>query len=319
VRVLILGGSGFVGAHLARACVEAGDVVFATGRDPESSPRLRELGALVQPLRVEVTDEATVLEAIERARPERVFHLAGEASVARSFADEESVLRTNVLGTLHVLRAVRAKAPEARVLYVGSGEEYGRVPLEEQPIREDAPLRPVSPYGVSRVSGSLVALRAVLAEGLHVVRTRSFNHTGAGQSTAFAVPSWAAELVSARLRGAKRTSVKTGELSLVRDFSGVRAVASAYRALLEKGASGEVYNVCSGRAVTLAEILARLGEIARVEPLPETDPGRLRRAEIAALRGDPSRLEAATGLSLAGSLDRELTELVGDLDEKLRR
>lgn len=313
MRVLVLGGTGFAGSHLARACLEAGDEVTITGRAPERSRP----GQAMRVLCVDVHDEASVAAAVETSRPERVYHLAGQSSVDRSLHSEEEVLRTNVLGTLHVLRAVRAKAPAARVLYVGSAEEYGRVPPERQPIGEDEPLAPVSPYGVSRASASLLALRHALTEDLHVVRTRSFNHTGAGQTLDFVLPSWADQLVRARRRGERRATVRTGDVTVERDFSGVRSVALAYRALLEKGRSGDVVNVCSGRARRLSDLLGSLGRLAGVEPVAVLDQTRVRRVQIPTLRGDPSRLEAMTGLSLADSLDADLEALVRETERRV--
>ncbi|MEZ0228295.1 MAG: GDP-mannose 4,6-dehydratase, partial [Planctomycetota bacterium] len=249
-------------------------------------------------------DEPSLLAAVSEARPDRVFHLAGHASVKSSFGSEEEIIQTNVLGTLHVLRAVREKAPAARVLYVGSAEEYGR--SERQPLHEDAKLLPITPYGVSRAAASLVALRFALAEKLHVVRTRSFNHTGPGQSRDYVTPSFLAPLLEARAKGERRIEVKTGDLSVRRDFSGVSGVVRAYRALLEKGTSGEVYNVCSGEAIALSELLARLGRLTSVDPVSVPDPARMRPVDIPVLVGDPTRLERCIGSSLRGSLDEDL-------------
>ncbi len=318
MRALVIGGTGFAGAHLVRLCLEAGDTVYATGRSG-AGQRLEALSGKVELLALDVRDEAQALAAVREARPDRVYHLAGLSSSVRSFAQEEEVLRTNLLGLLHVLRSVKAEAKDARVLYVGSAEEYGRVDPAKQPLREDAPLRPVTPYGVSRASASLLALRFALAEGLHVVRTRSFNHTGPGQSTEYVCASFAEQLVRARARGELSTRVLTGDLSVRRDFSGVRGVARAYRALLEKGEPGEVYNVCSGRADPLSSILERIGEMAGVKPLAERDPARARPADMTLLLGDATKLERTTGLSLASSLDEDLRALVSEMQERLIR
>jgi GDP-4-dehydro-6-deoxy-D-mannose reductase len=315
VRALVFGGTGFVGRHLVAALREDGHDVVATGRDPRRGPPPAP-GAVHAA--ADVLDEGSVFSAVELAQPERVFHLAGLASVARSFESEEAILRTNVLGTLHVLRAVKAIAPAARVLYIGSAQEYCRVPRERQPIAEDAPTAPVSPYGVSRAAASLVAQRFALAEGLFVVRTRSFNHTGPGHTLEYAAPSFADQLVRARRRGARGpVEVVTGSLDVARDFSGVAGVVRAYRALLERGAPGEVYNVCSGQAVTMGEMLARIARIVGIEAVGRLDPEKRRTAEIPYLLGDPRKLEAATGVSLAGSLDEGLAALVRDREKAI--
>lgn len=294
MRVLILGGTGFVGTHLARACAEAGDEVFLASRSAK--------------LRADIRDAASVLAAVAEARPDRVYHLAGQASVKSSFGAEREIIETNVLGTLNVLRAVLEEAPAARVLYVGSAEEYGV--SEAQPLHEDAKLLPITPYGVSRAAASLVAQRFALAEKLHVVRTRSFNHTGPGQTRDYVTASFAHQLLEARARGERRVEVRTGDLSVRRDFSGVRGVVRAYRALLDAGTSGEVYNVCSGVAIPLSELLSRLGALVGVEPVTVSDPARMRRVDLRMLVGDPTRLEKTIGFSLRGSLDEDLAALV---------
>jgi GDP-4-dehydro-6-deoxy-D-mannose reductase len=311
VRVLILGGTGFVGTHLARLCADAGDDVSVASRSAGRPGTSVRLDPRVRRLAADVRDEPSVLAAVAAARPERVFHLAGQASVMSSFGSEAEIIQTNVLGTLHVLRAVREKAPAARVLYVGSAEEYGRA--DRQPIAEDAPLRPLTPYGVSRAAASLVALRYALAEKIWVARTRSFNHTGPGQPVDYVTPSLAAQLVAARARGETKTVVSTGDLSVRRDFSGVSAVVRAYRALIENGASGEVYNVCSGHAIALVELLARVGKLAGVEPEARPDPARLRPVDVPVLEGDPTKLERTIGFSLAGSLEADLAALVHEV------
>jgi GDP-4-dehydro-6-deoxy-D-mannose reductase len=313
VRVLVVGGSGFVGAHLVRACADAGDEVYATSRSRDRAARL---DRRAHPLELDVHDPGSIFEAVSAASPDRVFHLAGQANPKRSLEEEESVLTTNILGTLHLLQAVKAGAPGARVLYVGSSEEYGRVPPERQPIREDAALMPVSPYGVSRAAASLVAQRFALAEGLFVVRTRSFNHTGAGQSTEYVTADFADQLVRARRRGERAVEVMTGDVSVRRDFSGVTAVVQAYRALLEKGTSGEVYNVCSGEPLLLRDLLAELARIAGVEATPRLDAARGRPTHPV-LTGDPARLEATTGLSLRSSVRRDLEALVREREKTL--
>lgn len=311
MRVLIIGGTGFVGTHLARACHADGDQVFITTREVS---RARPHAALLgkdRILRTDALDETSLVYAVRAAAPDRVFHLAGASSAARSFESEELVLTTNVLGTLHVLRAVKTASPQARVLYVGSAHEYGRVPPEKQPITEDAPLVPLSPYGVSRAAASLLAQRFALVEGLHVVRTRSFNHTGPGQDIEYATPGFADEVVRAKRKGTTGVvQIKAGALDVVRDFAGVGAVVKAYRALLEKGASGEVYNVCSGEGITIEAVIRQLGKCAGVDARGSSDDRRMRPADVPMLLGDPTKLEKTTGVSLKGSIWSALAELV---------
>lgn len=311
MRVLILGGTGFLGPHLAAACQAVGDEVFVTGRDvarvrwPEWAGPAKLLGA-------DVKDGASLVGAVERSRPDRVFHLAGLAHIARSQAVAEEALQINAIGTQRVLEAVLRVAPSARVLCAGSCYEYGPVPPERQPIREDEPVEPRTVYGVSRVCGSLLARRFSLEEGVFVVRARSFNHMGRRQALEFAPPSFADQLVRGRRRGERVVSVKTGDLDVVRDFSGIEAAAAAYRALIEAGVPGEVYNVCSGVGTRLGDLLALIAQVVGVEVAALPDAQRLRAGESSRIVGDSSKLERATGLTLRGSLERAVQGLVDE-------
>lgn len=316
MRVLILGGTGFLGPHLGAACHAAGDEVYVTGRDASRVRWPVDWAGPATVLSADVKDAQSITAALERVRPDRIFLLAALAHVARSEAAAEEALLVNAIGTQRVLDAVRRRAPAARVLCAGSCLEYGAVPADRQPIREDELVEPWSAYGVSRACGSLIARRFAL-EGLFVVRTRSFNHTGRGQRPEFALPSFADQLLRGRARGERVVPVRTGDLGVVRDYSGVRAAAAAYRALLELGRSGAVYNVCSGEPRTLGELLDRVASFVGVEVAPTTDPSRQRAGESGALVGDPGELERATGLTLRGSLDHAIRELVREREEAI--
>lgn len=308
-RVLIFGGTGFCGSHLAEACLAAGDEVFVTGR--ARGERLAEEAAL-RFLPVEVTRFDEVARAIEEAQPERIYHLAGLASVARSLRSEEEVYRVNVLGTCHVLRAVRERCREARVLVVGSAEEYGPVAREELPLAEEAPLRPLSPYGVSRVASTLMSLREARAEGLAIIATRTFNLVGPRQSRTFICSDFAAQIARAKVTsGARAITIETGNLEVRRDFSSVHDGVEAYRRLIEQGEPGRVYNVCSGKATKARAILETLGRLAGLEVEARTAQERLRKSEIMEVRGDPTLLVETTGLC-PGHLEEALARLLED-------
>lgn len=296
MRVLIFGGTGFCGAHLAELSLSAGDEVFVTGRarcaaPVRKDPPKRAPGARF--LSCDTTHRDEVEAAFSVARPERVYQLAGLASVAKSFEGEQEVYQTNVLGTLAVLQAARSLAPTARVLVVGSSEEYGRITPEELPISEETPLRPLSPYGVSRAAASLMALREARA-GLHVVVARAFNLIGPGQSRAFACADFAAQIAAGLVAGARRLTLITGNLEARRDFSSVLDGVRAYRHILEEGRPGEAYNVCSGEARSVRALLEDLARLAGITLETRTDPARLRPSEVPEIRGDPKKLLAET-------------------------
>ena len=204
------------------------------------------------------------------AAPEVVYHLAALTSVGRSWNDPAEVLRVNATGTLYVLEAARACAHQPRVLVTSSAEVYGAVPQERLPVTEDAPLAPVTPYAASKVAAEYLGVQAHLAHGLQVLRTRPFNHVGPGQSSAFVVSALAERIVEARRSGAD--SIMVGNLTPRRDLTDVRDVVRAYRLLAERGVAGEVYNVCSGRDIAIADVATQMLKLAGIELRFEVDP-----------------------------------------------
>jgi GDP-4-dehydro-6-deoxy-D-mannose reductase len=219
--------------------------------------------------------------------------LAAMTHVGQSWDDPSQVLRVNVLGTAEVLAASRARQPAARVLVVSSAEVYGVVRPDQLPLAEDAPTMPASPYAASKLAAEAVALQAWRGYGQPVLVVRPFNHIGPGQSPNFFVPALAKRIVEARRSGA--AALPVGTLTTRRDFTDVRDVVAAYRLLVERGAAGGVYNVCSGRDVAMSEVAAQLLELAGADLRLETDPALVRPVDVPVLRGDAGRLHAATG------------------------
>jgi GDP-4-dehydro-6-deoxy-D-mannose reductase len=244
-----------------------------------------------------------------------VYHLAGWADVAASWDDPLAVLRVNAEGTLNVLAACRA-AGVARVLSVASADVYGIVRADELPLTEEAPLRPTSPYAASKIAADALAQQAHLGYGLGVVRVRPFNHLGPGQSEHFVAPALAARIARAERDGLDEIPV--GNLTARRDVTDVRDVVRAYRLLIERGEPGQVYNVCSGRDVAVQELADLLVAMARRPLRLVTDPSLLRQVDLPVLRGDPSRLQAATGWQPEVPIERTLADLLDDLRARVQ-
>jgi GDP-4-dehydro-6-deoxy-D-mannose reductase len=293
MRAVVTGAGGFVGRHLVDHLQSTGDEVVLLDR-ASATP-------------VDVTEAGQVRAALLDARPDAVYHLAALSHIGESWDAPGRVLRVNAEGTLHVLRAC-VEAGVGRVLVVGSADEYGAVHPEDLPLTEDAPLRPVTPYGASKVAAEFLALQAFLGEGLATVRARAFNHTGPRQPARFVVPGLARRIAAAEHEG--RTDVPVGSLEPVRDLTDVRDVARAYRLLVEHGTPGDVYNVCSGRGVSVRELAERLlaRSDARLRLVP--DPSLRRAVEVPRLVGDPSKLQAATGWEPEHDLDETLAEVL---------
>jgi GDP-4-dehydro-6-deoxy-D-mannose reductase len=293
VRALVTGGHGFVGRWLCAHLEESGDEVVA--------PHAEDL---------DVTDLRAVRTFVEQAGPEAVYHLAGVASVADSWKHPDTALEVNAGGTLAVLEGAGAMAEPPRVLVISSAEVYGAVGPEGQPITEDAPLRPVSPYAASKVAAEFLGLQAFLGNGVPVVRARPFNHVGPGQSPGFVVAALARRIAAAARRG--DTTLAVGNLTPRRDFTDVRDVVRAYRLLVLHGEPGEAYNVCSGRDVMVAELVERLMALAGVSLDLRRDPDLVRPVDIPVMRGDASRLQALTGWRPEVPIDRTLADVLAE-------
>jgi GDP-4-dehydro-6-deoxy-D-mannose reductase len=311
VRLLVTGAGGFVGGHLAEFLHSEHPEVEVHGVSlPQGSVAWRAApGARM--VEADLTDPAAARAVVEDVRPDRILHLAGQSSVHLSWLDPGGTLRSNVLGIVHLLDAVRALGLRPPALVVGSAEEYGPVGPDEMPIREETPLRPSSPYAVSKVAQGALALLYGPAGGMRVVLTRTFHHTGPGRGEAFAESSFARQIAEIEA-GRREPVLRVGNLEAVRDFADVRDVVRAYWMLLDKGEGGRVYNVCSGRGRRIRELLDVLlaASVARVEV--RTDPERLRPSDVPAQVGDPARLRAATGWEPRIPLERSLQDLLDD-------
>jgi GDP-4-dehydro-6-deoxy-D-mannose reductase len=275
VRVLVTGSTGFVAQWLVAHLHSRGDEV--TGLDTE----------------VDVTNAAALTDAITGDAPDAICHLAAQASVGASWKDQTATYAVNTLGALNVIQAALACNRPPRLLLISSSEVYGRVQPEDLPIRETHPFAPVSPYAASKAAAELIGIQAWLGQGLEVVRTRPFNHTGPGQRPDFVVPALARQVAAAAAGGTR--VLETGNLDARRDITDVRDVVRAYRDLLESGRPGEVYNVCRGEAVSIEDVARRLLVVAGVDLDIVIDPARVRPVDVPELRGDASRLHAATG------------------------
>jgi GDP-4-dehydro-6-deoxy-D-mannose reductase len=275
VRILVTGSGGFVGRWMMRHLDERGD--DGHGMDAE----------------VDVTDAESLSEAVTKLAPDAICHLAAQTSVGASWRDARETFRVNVMGTVNLIEAALACTERPRVLVVSSSEVYGRVAGEDLPVAEDHPLAPVSPYAASKAAAEMVAIQSWLGSGLEILRARPFNHTGPGQRPDFVVPALAKQVAEAAIAGAR--VIRTGNLEPRRDISDVRDVVGAYRLLLEHGAPGQVYNVCSGASHSVNEIAETLISLAGAALDIEIDPERVRAVDIPEMRGDPTRLRSVTG------------------------
>ena len=292
MRALVTGAGGFVGGHLTAHLESSGDEVIGWDRTLEG---------------LDITDGPSVAKALAEVRPNAVYHLAGDADVGGSWDHPAATFRANAEGTLNVLMACRDAGVE-RVLVVGSADVYGRVDASDLPITETCPLRPVSPYAASKVAADFLAIQAGLGFGLEVIRTRPFNHLGPGQSPRFVAPALAQRVAQAEVGGGGNIAV--GNLTPKRDFTDVRDVVRAYRLLVLDGQPGEAYNICSGAAVAVQQLVDAFIELATVDVRLTSDPDLQRPVDIPVLLGDASKIRAATGWTPEIPLATTLADLM---------
>ena len=309
MRVLITGVAGFVGRHLADQLLARGeDEVWGLAR---SSTGADGLDGRVRLVAADLCDRDALNGALEEARPDAIYHLASQASVAKSLDDPLPTIMNNVVGQVNLLEAVAAIVPEARILVVGSNEEYGLTRDDELPLKETRELRPISPYAVSKVTQDMLGHQYFATKQLNVIRVRPFTHTGPRQASLFVTPSFARQLAEMEA-GLREPVMRVGFLDGRRDFTDVRDVARGYRLLIERGTPGEVYNLGSGVPRSIRSILDGLISLSTATPTIEVDPKLIRPLEVPVQYADCSKLHMATGWRPEIPFEQTLADILAD-------
>jgi len=301
-RLMVTGLDGFVGRHVKQAVESLRDGRFQL---------VEARGA------IELREPATLQQAIEETRPDYVLHLAAQSFIPASVKDPRATYEVNFFGTLNLLQALKAGGFRGRMLYVGSAEEYGAVRDEDLPVVESCPLRPRTPYGVSKAAAELLCYQWTQDQGFEIVMSRPFNHLGPGQAEHFVVPDFAKQVTEIKL-GRREPVLNVGAIDVTRDFTDVRDVVQAYLALMERGESGEAYNVCSGREYSIREILEELIRLAEVECRIIVDNARLRAVERKRNRGSFEKLAKCTGWNPRITLTESLRDVLAYWELKFR-
>lgn len=303
MRALITGSQGFVGQYLRRELEENGYEVVGLDVQPGEG--------VVQ---ADLLDPEQTKAAVRQAKPDAVFHLAGQADVARSWKIPQKTMEINVIAAVNLMEAVRAFDPPVRMVLVGSSDQYGNLGEAGRLVSEDLAAHPQTPYAVSKKAQEEMARVYVRAYGMNICMTRSFNHGGAGQRLGFLIPDFASGIVKVERGEAK--SLRVGNLTSRRDFTHVRDVARAYRLIAEKGKPGEVYNVGSGATWSAQEILDKLCAMA-VCPIPvEQDPARMRPSDTPVICCDHAKLTTDTGWVPQIPLEDILSDTLCDWRER---
>lgn len=299
-KVLIVGINGFVGAHLTKEFGDAGYDVL--GCDLQNECTVKGVG---QYSNCNICDKQSVLNVIEKVNPKKIVNLAAISSVAQSWRNPSLTLRVNVEGTLNIIEAVREMSEPASVLFVGSSEMYAP---SDRPLKETDPLVANNPYGISKIAQENFINLYAKNYGLDFYVTRSFNHTGPGQSTNFVLPSWVKQ-VSDITKSGESGKVCAGNLGVVRSFTDVRDIAHAYRLILEKGVPGEVYNVGSEETFKLKELLNFIIAFSDQAIGVEIDEILIRPTDIATIACDSSKIQNELGWEPEHKLGETLAEM----------
>jgi len=308
-RVLVTGATGFVGRHLVRLLQESGHRVFGTCFPDHPDG---EGGDFVH---LNLCSEPDLAEFVRRAQPERIVHLAAVSNVRQSWEKRTETLQTNLLGTSNLFEAARCHAPGCRLLFLSSSDVYGGLFGQEKYFKEEDPCQVVSPYAFTKVAGELLSRFYFQVEKLDIVLARPFPHTGPGQAANFVFSDWARQVALIE-RGERPPLMEVGNLAIRRDYSDVRDTVKAYALLLDKGRPGETYNVCSGKAVSLREVLDTLVKLSARPVDIRQDPSRLRKTDIPFLAGDGTKLRRETCWTPVIPFSRTLRDLLDYWREK---
>lgn len=296
MRILITGITGFAGSHLAEYLLkQKNHKVYGTYRWRSRMENISEIIDKITLCECDLKDAASTLEVIKEIKPDMIFHLAAQSYVPMSWTAPAETLSTNILCEVNIFESVRnLKLTDCLIHIAGSSEEYGMVFPSEIPIKETNPLRPLSPYGVSKVTQDLLGYQYFKSYGLNIIRTRAFNHTGPRRGEVFVTSNFSKQIVEIE-KGKRKPVIYVGNLEAVRDFSDVRDVVRGYYMVLKDGKPGEVYNICSGKGYKIKEVLNLLISLADCDIKIVQDPKRLRPSDVELLLGDPTKIRKAVG------------------------
>lgn len=316
-RVLITGITGFAGSHLAEYLLDEGSYeVYGIERPRSRIDHILGIKHRLKLFEADIRDPVSVDGLIKKIEPEVVYHLAAQSFVPFSFTAPQDTMVTNIMGTINILESVRKSKTNPVIQVAGSSEEYGLVKEDETPIKETNPLRPLSPYAVSKVAQDKLAIQYHHSYGLKTVVTRAFNHSGPRRGEVFATSNFAKQIVEIEM-GKKEPTLFVGNLEAKRDFSDVRDVVKAYLLAAEKCDHGEVYNICAGRTWKISEMLDILLGLSGSKIEIKQDHARLRPSDVPILLGDCTKFREKTGWEPKIPFDQTLKDLLAYWRERV--
>ena len=309
MKALITGISGFAGSHLAELLLNDSVEVFGIKRVRSRTENIDHIMDDVKLFDCDLMDPISIRRVLRESKPDYIFHLAAQAFVRSSWDDPIYTMRCNVEGQMNLFNALVDMNMNPMIQIAGSSEEYGAVETDEIPIKETCPLRPLSPYAVSKVTQDMMGYQYWKSYGLNVIRTRAFNHSGPRRGEIYATSTFAKQ-ISMIESGTQDSIIKHGNLDAVRDLTDVRDTVRAYYMLVKNGVPGEVYNICSGNDWTIKRVLDYLVSLSNIEVKLEIDPERLRPSDLPVLIGDNSKLIEISGWKKEISMEKMLDDLL---------
>lgn len=315
-KALVTGITGFAGSHLAELLLERGFDVYGTTRPRSKTDNIDPIKNQLHLFDADLMDSHSLHSMIAKVKPDYIFHLAAQSFVQTSWASPATTIEMNVVGSVHLFEAIRRAEIDPVIQIACSSEEYGLVYPNEIPVKEDNPLRPLSPYAVSKVAMDYLGYQYFKSYQMKIVRTRGFNHTGPRRGEVFVTSNFAKQIAEIE-KGKKEPIIEVGNLDAKRDWTDVRDVVKAYLLAVQKGKPGEVYNICSGKAVKVGDMLETLLKMSKIKVKIKKDPARMRPSDVPILLGDSTKFRQATGWQPEIPFEKTMTDLLNYWRERV--
>lgn len=308
-KALITGITGFAGSHLTELLLQEGYSVFGTIRPRSKTENIDHVNGRLKLYDADVQDSHSYYRVLSDIKPDYIFHLAAQAFVPTSWGSPANTMEVNVIGTIHLFEAIRRAKIDPIVQIACSSEEYGLVYKDETPIREENPLRPLSPYAVSKIAMDYLGYQYYKSYGIQIIRTRGFNHTGPRQGDIYICSTFAKQIALIE-KNKQKPLIKVGNLESYRDFTDVRDMVKAYLLAVQKCKPGEVYNICSEKTWQAKQILEMLLKMSKKKIKIKKDTERMRPSDVEFLLGDCSKFKKLTGWKPKISFEKTMKDLL---------
>lgn len=315
-KALITGITGFAGSHLAELLLKENFEVYGTTRPRSRTDNIDLIKNQLNLCDADMMDSHNLYSVIVRIKPDYIFHLAAQSFVQSSWASPATTMEMNILGSVHLFEAIRRAEIDPVIQIACSSEEYGLVYPNEIPIKETNPLRPQSPYAVSKVAMDYLGYQYHQSYKMKIIRTRGFNHTGPRRGEVFVTSSFAKQIAEIE-KAKKEPLLEVGNLEAQRDWTDVRDMVRAYLLAVQKGEPGEVYNLCSQKAIKVKDMLDLLLKFSKVKVEIKQDPARLRPSDVPVLLGDYSKFHRVTGWKPEIPFEKTMEDLLNYWRERV--